>query len=264
MACDLTLKRLARGLARLAATLVSTAFLAVAAPAATVSVLGVTGSWVSATPGNTTNLTGLGTDTLSWGAGHPAGGFRHSGYMFTGSSALPVTLVENQSFVLGQFTHNNWTIANAPAPYSITSASLQLTFDLQIGGASQNFTQVYDFLHWETPNDAQPCANGGGTGVGVNANGCADRVQAVLNKALSQTFHVGATDYYINISAFQGFSRDTHGVPTFWTVENRTNTANLLASFRAVDAPAPVSLPGAAGLLLTGMAGLGAARRRRA
>ncbi len=259
-----TLRRAGSHARVLAAAIAVTTSALSAAAAATVSVTAVNGIWTAAAPGNAPNLNGIGTSTINWGTGSQSGGFRQSSYTFSGPSGLPVALTSGQSFVLGQFTHSNWPIVALPAPSSITGATLQITFDLLVGGTAQTISQIYDFAHWETANAAAPCADGGTVGSGVDINGCADRVQATLNPAVSDTFTIGGVDYQINISAFQGFAPDANGVPTFWTVESSQNTADLIATFDAVDVPpAPVPLP-ATGLLLLAALGTAGAIRRRA
>lgn len=236
--------------------------MALAAPvaeAATVTVESVQGSWIQATPVNSSaagTISGLGTSTVSWGIPFTSRDSK-SAYGFVATTPPAATLSEGSSFVLGTFTHYNYVIQSGT---SIVNAVLQLTFNLTIDGVVQNFSQAYNFNHWETPNLPSTCANGGANSSGVNVNGCADRVQAVTNQALSPSFIVNGVQYLLEITAFQGFGTDNSGVPTFWTVENRANSAQLSVTYREIPT---VPLPPAGLALLAGLAGLAALRARK-
>jgi hypothetical protein len=227
-----------------------------AASAASVSIDVITATWSNVAGGSAVNFTGNGTASASvnWGTGGP-----QSGYVFT-AAAMPIvsTLPPSPSptFTLGTFTHRNLPITSGT---SITGVRLTISAAVSIDSVSQgtkNF--VFDFDHWETPNSANPCANGGTNGVGVNISGCADRVQVGFN-SLSESIVIGADTYTLNIVGFL-----VGGVPfsEFWTTENDINTALLRAnwSLRSEVVPAPMSLA----LFGMGLAGLGLAMRRRA
>lgn len=238
------------------------AFLALAAPvaeAATVTVDSVEGAWISATPANSTaagTVNGLGTSTVSWGIPFYSGGGQ-SAYGFVATTPPPTTLTEGTSFILGTFTHYNYVIQSGT---SIVNAVLELTFNLTIDGVAQTLSQAYDFNHWETLNLADPCANGGANGSGLNVNGCADRVQAVTNQALSPSFIVNGVQYLLEITAFEGFGTDSAGIPTFWTIETMANSAALSVAYREIPA---VPLPPAGLALLAGLAGFAVLRQRK-
>lgn len=233
--------------------------LAGGAHAASVTVQSVSGSWTSATPADTTNLNGIGTNEIRWGTPSTSGG-EQSGYRFDGVAPPPVAVNEGSNFDLGTFTHFNSVINAVPDPSSIETARLAVTFDLLIEGIAHSLDQVYDFTHWETSNSSSPCADGGEDGVGVNVNGCADRVQAVRNDAISDAVTIDGVDYVFDITGFDGFS-DADGIATFWTTEDHTNEAVLSGIFRTEVAQVP--LPAAGGLLLLGLGCLGAVGRRR-
>lgn len=225
------------------------------ASAAIITLDSVVGEWTSATPAS--RVTGLGTNTIRWGTPHENGNGRKSGYRF--DSAVPPVqeLTEDTDSALGTFTHENFIINQNT---SITSATLNLTFGLTVDGVAQTITNSYNFTHWETINSANPCADGGRVGSGVNVNGCADRVQATLNNAVAETFTVNGTEYTIDITGFN--IPDQNGIPTFWTTENRSNSAQLFAGLTEFT-PAPVPLPAAGWMLMAGLGGLVVSRRRK-
>ncbi|WP_347139392.1 THxN family PEP-CTERM protein [Paracoccus sp. SSK6] len=232
---------------------------AVTADAASLTITNISGVWDSWTGGTavTTGNSGS-TAQLRWGI--PTDGGK-SGYDFT-PTTTPTTEAAHTPFTLGTFTHLNYPIQAGSA---ITSATLTVVFDFFLGSDSSTVYQrssTFVFDHWETGNSDRPCANGGTVGVGVNVNGCADRVVASTNPALTETFTVvegDTTSTYV--FAVDGFDIGDQ----FWTKENQSNTASLKAQFtyESVIQPAPVPLPAAAWMLVAGLGALGVAGRRR-
>lgn len=226
------------------------------ASAAIVTLDSVAGQWSAASPAS--RVSGVGTNTIRWGTPNTtSGNGQKSGYRFTSAVPPSQELTEGATSALGTFTHLNYII---DVGTSITAATLSLTFGLTIDGVSQTITNSYNFSHLETPNADNPCANGAANKSGVNVNGCADRVQATLNDAVAETFTINGTEYTIDITGFD--IPDQNGIPTFWTVENRSNSAQLYAGLTQFT-PAPVPLPAAGWMLVAGLGGLAAARRRK-
>jgi len=227
-----------------------------AASAATVSINPINATWSNVVGGAAIGITGNGTSaaSVSWGTGG-----KRSGYDFT-AAATPIASVlppsPSPNFTLGTFRHRNFEI---DAGSSITGVRLTITAGISIDGNNQgtkNF--AFDFLHNETPNNAHPCANGQPNKQGVNAKGCADQVRVNFNN-LSESITIGADTYTLNIVGFLiGNTRFTE----FWTRENATSSAKLIAnwSLRSAAIPVPMSLA----LFGMGLAGLGLAMRRRA
>ncbi len=118
--------------------------------------------------------------------------------------------------VLGTFTHENFPIT----PPTLQSIQLRVYTDIAVNqGAGDvplgNFQFLFDFTHDETPNGGVPGGPFTGTcpysnnadftnGVGVNVNGCADRVTvSALNNVTN--FTIGTVHYTLTIL---GFSSD--------------------------------------------------------
>lgn len=231
--------------------------------AAVVELQNVSGVWssVSADPYGGTDqpvgLNGLTTNEIRWGTIFPDG--EQSGYRF--DSAVPPVqeFVPHTEVVLGTFTHFNETIKANPLPNSITEATLDVTFDLMVGGELLTLTQSYVFKHFETHNlrnSGDACPNGENEGTGVNEFGCADRV-TVESNPLSGFVEAHGKRYTFSIV---GFERDGVAGPEFWTTETLTNTAFLKGKWEEVTV---VPLPAAGWLLLAGLGGLGLVARRR-
>lgn len=241
--------------------------------AATIDLNSVKGVWTGLKPNNGRNdLNGLGTSTVRWGKPFKGvgGTGEQSGYNFTGSASGKFN--DGVDFELGTFTHFNRTISKGT---SITGASLGLSVAIVIGDVSQAITAAFNFDHWETDNNAGggTCADGGASGVGVNVNGCADRVRVLNNAGSANQFVINGITYILEIT---GFMVDGQAFTEFWTTERAPNSAVLLARFRVVGGtasgggggvdptPSPIPLPGAAWLILSALAAMAVVGRKRA
>lgn len=237
---------------------------ALAVPAtSTITFDPITASWINVNPA-TVSVSGNGTQSPSLRWGTPATWFGgQSGYDFVAASP-PVTITippsPSADFSLGEFTHINNPIVGT----SLTSATLQIDTGITVDSTSIGSRSfLFDFTHNETPNAANPCANGepnGGTG--VNQNGCADIITVSVS-TLTDSFEVGGVDYTLNILGFQATSGPNNGsfVAGFETVERATNTAVILSNADATANVVPE--PATLALLGGGVAGIGWIGRRR-
>lgn len=229
------------------------------ASANTLSFANINATWINpvvvsiGVQSNTTTGPQAGGALASIRWGQDAGnGF--SGYDFQVNGdpvpALPGIAVETP-FDLGTFTHINQPIG---AGTSITSVDLAITGDILINGMVEQSNAQFDFRfgHEETPNfpGVGNCAAGG-------LQPCADRVTVSLLNS-TDTFQVGDEIFTLSIL---GFIQGLNTVTQFISPENGSNDAIVRAEFTSEIAPIP--LPAAGWLMVAGLGGLAAMRRRK-
>lgn len=236
----------------LAASVAAFTLAAGAASAATVTFSNLKANWQNPVGGANVAITSAippgPNASIRWGT--TTG--QQSGYDFA-FAADPLSSLIGPTFTLGTFTHLNFPIADNTA---ITQVELLITADVAIDATpvgTKNF--VFIFEHDETKNDLNPCPYGGANGVGVNVNGCADRVKTTTS-ALTESFFVGSTEYTLTLS---GFVMGAVQMTEFLTTENQSNSAFIVARVQEVGIAEPASLA----LLGAGLLGLGFAARRR-
>ncbi len=165
------------------------------------------GSWpsMSVTP---PNLSGLGTDHVTWGV--PAGGGK-SGYVFRGGAVELV--LDGTEFTLGTFTHENFPIQAMPQPQFDVDLTVKVSFE---DGTDADFS--FRFHHNETPN-----------------NGPAPEDIVDLPMFVSpQTVKVDGEEYGVVIS---GFKQNGQIVRQFISQENGANSADVVAIFAKAGRP---------------------------
>lgn len=205
----------------------------------------IEGEWSAADPA----VSGIGTEQILWGT---SSGYGQSGYLFE-PSVTPLSVLPESPFILGTFSHLNKPIRGT----LLQEAELTVSFFFE--GLAEAITSVFLFEHYETHNQMQICANRGSNYTGINRNGCADRVGAILNEARSDTVEIDGKNYFMDLS---GFEYDGAVFDYFWTAEKKNNLANLVGVLRtAEDEPlTPVPLPASGILLIGAIAALGYTR----
>ena len=196
------------------------------------------GIWTAAVP----SASGINTNQISWGS--PATSAGQSSYIFNGVNPGDAPL-DGMLFEIGSFTHNNFPIF---APL-LTGADLRITLNFTDAGVSQSFD--YEFEHTETPNNANPCAEGG-------VSPCPDLV-SIPDASSTETILLGTDFYRLNIV---GFSQDGGSTVTgsFLTLENAPNTAALFAQLELV--PTEIPEPPTLALISVVLLGIGAYKLR--
>ncbi len=229
-----------------------------ASAATTIDFTNIKATWFDTVDGVNINFTGNGTAAaeVRWGTGDSQSGYR---FEAIGIPTLVVDPVTDTSAVtsIGKFTHFNFPIGSGTA---ISAVKLKFTTDVLVDGNPFGTVDfIYAFDHFETPNGANPCADGGANGVGVNVNGCADRVSVNFNQA-SGFFSIGTVDYALDVRGFL-----IGGVPAsqFWTIERETNEAFIRGQVVLRDNAGIVPEPATWAMLITGFGLVGAAARRR-
>lgn len=214
----------------------------VGASAATLDVTGISSGWSAVVPGGVTVNNGDPTSSLRWGNSTGSG---QSGYDFTDAATPILGLVADTAFVVGDFNHLNNPITGT----TLSTASLNV--DIQIGGGGPLVSSTFDFSHDETSNST-PC--------GFPSTSVCDDIVTVVSAPGAEAFDIGGVSYVFQVL---GFSTDggTTIVSDFQTLENQNNPAALYAKFTAETNVVP--LPAAGWLLLGGLGGMAALRRRQ-
>lgn len=246
--------------------IVTVTVLGVASPAnaATITFDNIVATWWDVQGGTSVSFSGNGTGSamVTWGTATEGS---QSGYSFT-SMPGPMSVVlqpgTESDLAIGTFTHFNQPIVGT----SITGVRLTISGDVRLdGNPLGNYLFVHDFVHFETPNGGALCADGGSNHEGVNVNGCADSV-SLNHDIVSNSFQIGSDLYTVDIRSFELI--DTAKAPSFWTTEGAASEAFVIARVSLSREATSENIeaipePGSAALVLIGVAGALAARRRR-
>ena len=192
-----------------------------------------------------------GTSTARWGT--PFGQSNRSGYDFTPTTPQPTAEFPfGSTFTLGTFTHLNFPITGT----SLESIDLEITYDAMLDDGVNTASELglkslFSFTHFETPNDANPCAAGG-------SEPCPDLVTVLNNVGTNSTINLGGVAYQLFVTGF-----DLPSGNTFLTEEGETNMAFLLATISDKPPVNVVPVPAALPLLASALGLIGFMSRRR-
>jgi hypothetical protein len=234
-----------------AASIFVLATTATGALAVPLSLENVAFTWSDPVNGNNIEYSGQGTDDaqIRWG-GSGATFTEKSGYEIQATSdPVPDPGVGvDDPFILATFTHFNEPITAGTA---IGFVNLLIGADVYDNGTFvKSVSFEFQFEHLETSNSG-PCdetTNPVGTV-------CDDRVTVSLIN-VSDTFNSNGVEYTLEI---EGFLQGGDPTNVFYSGEGGTNSAQVQAVFAAAQVP----LPAAGWLLIAGIGGLAAIRRKK-
>lgn len=234
-----------------AALAVTALIFSVPAAADPLDITDIVGFWSGPVGGENvviSNADDQATDEIRWGDGDDP----DSGYNFTPGPDI-LAIVPDTAFLLGTLVHLNQPI---PSGSSITAVDYNIGFSTN--GIPPGLMTTLEFDHFETPNAADPCANGQGADEPINSNGCADIV-TVVAAALSSPIDVNGQLYDFELLGFSIDGGSTFAA-MFESAEEAFNEVELYAivTERRVGVPEPLTCL----LMGLGLLGLGIQRRR--
>ncbi len=223
-----------------------------------------------------TGVTVVNNKSLRWGDSTGEG---RSGLDITNSPSNQNVTTNGPAVANVSITHINKPITGTTLRSLNILSTLTLTPSSPPDVALPDATLTFTVRYLETPNGADPCADGGANGVGVNANGCADIYVTDANSLNFPFFYdlgtgAGPIQYFISFfeltsglnplptdacNAVPGASAPCLGFRTPEGQDTTVQFASLITTER-VSIPEPGTLA-SLGLALLGM---GFFRRRKA
>ena len=254
-----------------AATMLALSSALGSAQAATLSINDISPSFYGADGGTNVQYDSDGGHAaVTWGLGRDREDLSpsdSSGYEADVGQA-PEEVSDGVWFEFASFTHNNNLIYYNSAIDSVNfDVTLDLSVDFEDGNGVQDIglqTFSFDVLHNETPNnpDDGVCdsARPDRDSDPINSAGCADVVD-IIGDVSGATLIVSGYELTLSIIGFLDEATGEFN-SSFFSAERASNTRILIAEF-TVSSLTTVPVPAGGLLLLGGLAGLGALRRRR-